>query len=150
MSEDISCCSDLSDCYCNNSFDCSRSVFFLVQDAYCNIFTFSYLFRSALKAILRVNSGDASPTVAMQISNWPLDAQKGLTLPQQIIIPPSHGNIGPDGRPQPQTYQISSEIRISYDQKDRPVSHEVSALSKAAENKEQSPPTYLQPRVRFS
>nr|CDQ04509.1 Bm6216, isoform a [Brugia malayi] len=63
------------------------------------------------------------------LAHWPLDPQKGLALPQQIIIPPSNGNIGADGRPQPQTYQINSEIRISYDQNGRPpISHEISAF----------------------
>ncbi|KAL4003765.1 hypothetical protein ACH3XW_8955 [Acanthocheilonema viteae] len=98
----------------------------------------------------KTTSRNASPTVAVQtdsvLSHWPLDMQKGLTLPQQIIIPPSRGNIGPDGRPQPQTYQINSEIRISYDQKGRPIPHEVSALSRTPENGEQSSPTYSQSR----
>uniref|UniRef100_A0A0R3RFB0 Velvet domain-containing protein n=1 Tax=Elaeophora elaphi TaxID=1147741 RepID=A0A0R3RFB0_9BILA len=109
------------------------------------------LFGSFYRAIFRATSGNASPTVAVQtdsiLSRWSLDPQKGLTLPQQIIIPPSSGIIGPDGRPQPQTYQINSEIRISYDQKGRPIPHEVSALSKQLESVERSPPTYSQPRV---
>ncbi|VDN88312.1 unnamed protein product, partial [Brugia pahangi] len=99
------------------------------------------------------NSGNASPTVAVQtdsvLAHWPLDPQKGLALPQQIIIPPSNGNIGADGRPQPQTYQINSEIRISYDQNGRsPISHEISALSKKVENEQQQfTPVYHQSRV---
>uniref|UniRef100_A0A1I7VU75 Uncharacterized protein n=1 Tax=Loa loa TaxID=7209 RepID=A0A1I7VU75_LOALO len=99
-------------------------------------------------------SNNASPTVAVQTdsasAHWPLDPHKGLTLPQQIIIPPSRGNIGPDGCPQPQTYQINSEIRISYDQNGRPIPHEVSILSRKTENTEQSVPTYSQPRVSLS
>ncbi|CAG9540267.1 unnamed protein product [Cercopithifilaria johnstoni] len=101
--------------------------------------------------VKKATSGNTSPTVAVQtdsiLSHWPLDPQKGLTLPQQIIIPPSRGNIGPDGRSQPQTYQISSEIRISYDQKGRPVPHKVSALSRAPNSEEEFLPTYSQSRI---
>ncbi|VDM22748.1 unnamed protein product [Wuchereria bancrofti] len=98
------------------------------------------------------NSGNASPTVAVQtdsvLAHWPLDPQKGLALPQQIIIPPSNGNIGADGRPQPQTYQINSEIRISYDQNGRPIPHEITALSREVENEQrQFTPVYHQSRV---
>lgn len=81
------------------------------------------------------------------LSHWPLDPQKGFTLPQQIIIPPSRGNIGPDGRPQPQTYHINSEIRISYDQEGRPIPHEVSSMSREPDNEEQFPATYSQSQV---
>uniref|UniRef100_A0AAF5Q3X8 Uncharacterized protein n=2 Tax=Wuchereria bancrofti TaxID=6293 RepID=A0AAF5Q3X8_WUCBA len=100
------------------------------------------------------NSGNASPTVAVQtdsvLAHWPLDPQKGLALPQQIIIPPSNGNIGADGRPQPQTYQINSEIRISYDQNGRPIPHEITALSREVENEQrQFTPVYHQSRVSF-
>uniref|UniRef100_A0A915AKR8 Uncharacterized protein n=1 Tax=Parascaris univalens TaxID=6257 RepID=A0A915AKR8_PARUN len=53
---------------------------------------------------------------------WPAaGTEGGITIPQHIIIPPSSGTIGPDGRIQPQTYQINSEIRISYDQYGRPL-----------------------------
>ncbi|VDK47688.1 unnamed protein product [Gongylonema pulchrum] len=89
--------------------------------------------RDAKDAIARaLDRGNSSPTVAVQTdpisSRWPLDSREGLTFPQQIIIPPSRGSTGPDGRPQPQTYQINSEIRISYDQYGRPVVTDNAAL----------------------
>lgn len=65
---------------------------------------------------------DLSPTIAIQTedSRWSLDPQQGFAFPQQIIIPPANNILGPDGKLQPQTYQINSEIRISYDQDGRP------------------------------
>ncbi|VDM94070.1 unnamed protein product, partial [Onchocerca ochengi] len=102
------------------------------------------------ETVLNDTIENVSPTVAVQTdspsTHWPLDPQKGLTVPQQIIIPPSRGTTGPDGRPQPQTYQISSEIRISYDQNGRPISHKVSSPPRKPDNAEQLPPTRSQPR----
>lgn len=39
----------------------------------------------------------------------------GITIPQHIVIPPSHGERGPDGTIQPQRFHINSEIVIKYD-----------------------------------
>ncbi|VDP16393.1 unnamed protein product [Onchocerca flexuosa] len=106
------------------------------------------------ETVLNDTVENVSPTVAVQTdsvaTHWPLDPQRGLTVPQKIIIPPSRGTIGPDGRPQPQTYQISSEIRISYDQNGRPISQEVPSLPRKSDNAEQVPPTRSQPRVSLS
>ncbi|KAM3722542.1 Inner membrane protein ALBINO3, chloroplastic [Dirofilaria immitis] len=74
------------------------------------------------QTVLRDTSDNASPTVAVQTdsvptTHWPLDPQKGLSLPHQIIIPPSRGIIGPDGRPQPQTfpsYRKSPRMRHNF------------------------------------
>lgn len=67
---------------------------------------------------------------AEQTGEWQMGCPQGsITIPQHIIIPPSSGTLGPDKRPQPQTYQINSEIRISYDQQGRPVGPETAILS---------------------
>uniref|UniRef100_A0A0K0G2W8 Uncharacterized protein n=1 Tax=Strongyloides venezuelensis TaxID=75913 RepID=A0A0K0G2W8_STRVS len=47
------------------------------------------------------------------------DLEKGFTIPQRIIIPPNPPP-GPDGKIQPQTYHINSEITISYDEHGKP------------------------------
>lgn len=97
-----------------------------------------------------------SPTVAIQTdpasARWGLDPQQGFTFPQQIIIPPSRGSTGPDGRPQPQTYRINSEIRISYDQHGKPVPHEVAALPREQppQSTEQMPSMRQQTQVHIS
>ncbi|CAB54315.1 Zinc finger protein [Caenorhabditis elegans] len=54
-----------------------------------------------------------------QEMSFPLSG--GITIPQHIVIPPSSGERGPDGKPVPQKYQINSEITINYDHNGRPV-----------------------------
>ncbi|CEF66764.1 Hypothetical protein SRAE_2000143000 [Strongyloides ratti] len=57
------------------------------------------------------------------LNNYPTlslaDLEKGFTIPQRIIIPPNPPP-GPDGKIQPQTYHINSEIIISYDENGKP------------------------------
>uniref|UniRef100_A0A915PJQ8 Uncharacterized protein n=1 Tax=Setaria digitata TaxID=48799 RepID=A0A915PJQ8_9BILA len=105
------------------------------------------------KATAKNTSGGASPAVAVQTDSvsayWPLDPQKGLAFPQQIIIPPSPGSIGQDGRLQPQTYQINSEIRISYDPKGKPVLHEVSTVPGKPSGTERSPSAHSRSQVNL-
>ncbi|KAK0416299.1 hypothetical protein QR680_012404 [Steinernema hermaphroditum] len=45
---------------------------------------------------------------------------QGLSFPQNIIIPPSGGIMGPDGKLQPQTFGINQKITISYDDEQPP------------------------------
>uniref|UniRef100_A0A0M3JAX5 Nuclear receptor coactivator 6 n=1 Tax=Anisakis simplex TaxID=6269 RepID=A0A0M3JAX5_ANISI len=80
-------------------------------------------------SVVAMTQGE-QPQAAMLNAPWPggpIDASQGggggITIPQHIIIPPSSGTYGPDGRLQPQSYQINSEIRICYDQHGRPVPH---------------------------
>lgn len=90
-----------------------------------------------------------SPMEAVQTDSlsakWPMDSQHGFTFPQQIIIPPSRGNIGLDGRPQTQTYQINSEIKISYDQQGRSVSLESTPVQRLSSHLQ---PLVQQPQLR--
>lgn len=68
-----------------------------------------------------------------QTGEWHMGIPQGsITIPQHIIIPPSPGAVGPDKRPQPQTYQINSEIRISYDQQGKTRGPETAPLNHLA------------------
>lgn len=66
------------------------------------------------------SSAQSSSPYHEKEENWCSKKPRGIAIPQHIIIPPTKATIGPDGRIQPQTYQINSEIRISYDQYGRP------------------------------
>ncbi|VDM42837.1 unnamed protein product [Toxocara canis] len=71
--------------------------------------------------------------------------QGGITIPQHIIIPPSSGAVGKDGRIQPQTYQINSEIRILYDQYGRPLRPQTTVVGSRSEPASQQGPSPAQP-----
>ncbi|KHN73670.1 hypothetical protein Tcan_13088 [Toxocara canis] len=71
--------------------------------------------------------------------------QGGITIPQHIIIPPSSGAVGKDGRIQPQTYQINSEIRILYDQYGRPLRPQTTVVGSRSEPASQQSPSPAQP-----
>uniref|UniRef100_A0A0N5ALS9 MARVEL domain-containing protein n=1 Tax=Syphacia muris TaxID=451379 RepID=A0A0N5ALS9_9BILA len=88
--------------------------------------------RSSLNVAL--NQENTGAPVGSPIDHLDQEWQNGvpqgtITIPQHIIIPPSAGTLGPDNMPQPQTYQINSEIRISYDQQGRPIVPEASVIN---------------------
>ncbi|TKR77113.1 hypothetical protein L596_018144 [Steinernema carpocapsae] len=61
---------------------------------------------------------DRDTTLDATTENFDQQQHQGLSFPQNIIIPPSGGVLGPNGKMQPQTVGINHKITISYDQDD--------------------------------